>query len=635
METTTGETLSLRKTWPLWAAVFALGIFMVFFRIGADANWYDESYSIAAARHPLARLIPMIGADSHPPLYFMALRGATHILGDSLAAVRSVSALGILGLALLGFFPMRRLFGERGGLAFSLIAFLTPMSIVSAHEARMYSLAAFLVTGMILFGYAAAKDGRKRDWALVSLFTLAAAYTHYYALIAAGAYWLVLLIRIIASRDRKALLSWLISAGIVVVLYAPWLFFLVAQASRVKKNYWIPPTNLEMVLKVLGYPFDRKFLGIPDPYKIGLFIAAIAAGVAGIVSLIRKNDDRWFIPASALAVYALTLLASLLLSVVFRPILMERYMIACMGALLLGIAAFAGSRKRKWAMPAILGLYLAANLATMIDVYRLEVNGAMDLVREDLKDEVRPEDVFIHGSEHNMGTFSYYFPENRHYLYIPEGFVPFSNYDVFSDRGSYGSDLGVFNERPVTIWATTRDGEYYPTPFSDIAEAPHRRQKGDLRWYTKAPGWYAVSVREYAYDPDKAEGAPVATAKPRGTMKVVVRGLKPKRGGSLLLGLFKEEPLVPDNVYRGAKEAAASETLELVFENVEYGEYALYGYHDADDDGTLDMKGVKPMEGIASSLRKPPEGDRPTFREMAFSFDGDERPVAIEVRYFD
>lgn len=111
----------------LWIALLVMGIGMIFFRIAVDPLWYDESYSVAAAGQVVTEMVPMIAADSHPPLYFIMLRGMVVLFGNSVFAVRSLSALGILALAFLGFFPLRKIWGDRGGLIFSLIVLLTPI----------------------------------------------------------------------------------------------------------------------------------------------------------------------------------------------------------------------------------------------------------------------------------------------------------------------------------------------------------------------------------------------------------------------------------------------------------------------------------------------------------------------------
>ncbi|MEI8355580.1 MAG: hypothetical protein WCG31_05765 [Deltaproteobacteria bacterium] len=77
----------------------------------------------------------------------------------------------------------------------------------------------------------------------------------------------------------------------------------------------------------------------------------------------------------------------------------------------------------------------------MKKVYTEGVNGPMDLIRRDIEVRVKPADIFVHGSEHTFGLYRYYFPANRHYLYIPADFTPMGNYQVFLTKGEFVSDL--------------------------------------------------------------------------------------------------------------------------------------------------------------------------------------------------
>lgn len=634
MEQQSDKKLGLKQTWPLWCALLVAGVFLLFFRIGHDALWYDESYSVAAAQHPIVKMVPMIGKDSHPPLYFILLRGVLLVCGDAPAAVRLVSALGILGLAFLGFFPLRKLAGEWPGMLFSLVILVTPMSIVSAREARMYSLAAFLVAGVILFGYMALRDGRKRFWIVLSVFTLAAAYTHYFALLAVGLFWLIILIRIVVTRDRKSLLFGGVSALLLMLLYAPWLIPLAGQAARVKSNYWIPPVDLSMLLRVIGYPFSQKFVWRFQPITLVLFCAVILTGCLTAVILYRRKDSRWFIPFSGSLVFILTLLVSVILSRVFRPILMERYMIACMGVLFLGIPFLPVIVPWRGTPAVVALLYSVLMLPVLVKIYTVPVNGPMDQVYDELRSEVKEDDIFIHGSEHNMGTFCYYFPKNRHYLYLPDDFVPFSNYEVFSHRGTWGSDYMQFNDSASDIWVTNRAGEFYSMPFSLIGRAAYRRAAGPVRRFNKSPGWYQVSLVKMAYDPEKTEpDEELSVALATGDLRIVVNNVDPLREGILYLVLFREGPMDRDSAIRAESLEGLAEKMVFTLEDLEYGTYAVICFHDTDNDQKPSFPGSGSRDGLAVTGSGWEE--KPQFESMDFVFDVQNRTHEIEMEYFE
>jgi len=75
--------------------------------------------------------------------------------------------------------------------------------------------------------------------------------------------------------------------------------------------------------------------------------------------------------------------------------------------------------------------------------------------------------------------------------------------------------------------------------------------------------------------------------------------------------------------------AGASSTLELVFDDVPAGEYALLAYHDLDGDGVLDLGRfgipVEPWTGSKAGFRFRP----PKWNAYAFQWSGDELQIRM------
>jgi uncharacterized protein (DUF2141 family) len=620
-----------------WVAVLALGIFMTFFRIGNDSLWYDESYSVAAARHTVAEMIPIIADDSHPPLYYLMLRAVTLVLGNSETAVRSLSAIGLLALAGLGFFPLRKLFGNRGGLVFSLAVLFTPMSIAASHEARMYTWLAFFVTAEVIAGFYAQKKGRARDWIALSVLTLGASYTHYYGLMASGLYWLILAISIIArvreAEGGKRLRAALVTACSTLLAYAPWIACLARQASRVAKNYWIPPVDVFTVFRVFAYPYMQRFSWNFNPYAIAIFLTVLTLGVIGVIRAVRARKEDSFLVVSALSVYALTFLTALVLSVTFKPILYERYFIAAMGLLILCFSYFVHTLSSRRGAAIAIALYALASLPVLGKIYTEEVNGPLDIAKADLAPRVKPGDIFVHGSEHTLGLFRYAFPNNEHYLYIPEGFVPFGNHAVFAPNASFGSDLTRYNDKPVTIWLTGRSGEYYTTPIDRITSAAHRKVIGQPHRYSKAPGWLNITVYEVAYDPDKTESNAADAITGTGTLSVTIEGVKPALGGKILYALYDRDPIGPNTFIASGAADPTGESVTISIEKLPYGTYALTVFHDVNNNFAPDFKKGKPVEGIAFGIDPAALTGPLSFADMKFDFTEKETSRQLKIFY--
>ncbi|EIC4845364.1 glycosyltransferase family 39 protein, partial [Salmonella enterica] len=102
--------------------------------------WCDEASSVLISRHSVDNLLFHAAFDVHPPLYYLLLHDWIILLGDSIAAVRSLSLLfGILTVVLV-IALTRWLANERTALLAGWFAALMPMAVNYSQETRMYAL---------------------------------------------------------------------------------------------------------------------------------------------------------------------------------------------------------------------------------------------------------------------------------------------------------------------------------------------------------------------------------------------------------------------------------------------------------------------------------------------------------------
>jgi len=177
--------------------------------------WHDEAFSLAVARKPAGYILRHLpAADPHPPGYYLLLRSALVLFGDSLAVARGLSAvLGVLAVWLVWALG-RRLFDPATGIAAAALVALHPFQIFSSNEIRMYPLATCLALLSTWAAWRAMKNGRMRDWAAYGVSLAAMAYVSYYSVVVALGQWAVLL------RHRRGLAVALAVAGLI---YTPWL----------------------------------------------------------------------------------------------------------------------------------------------------------------------------------------------------------------------------------------------------------------------------------------------------------------------------------------------------------------------------------------------------------------------------
>lgn len=256
--------------------LFLGGFFLLIYRLNHESVWGDEAFTWLVLNHDSSfDFWNSIISDVHPPLYYIMLKIFCLIAGNSIGVIRLFSVLGALALAALGLGPVRRVCGAKAGLLFSGLVFITPVILAMAQEGRMYTWAAFFVTGTVLYAYLVATDSQPIDWVKFGLFTLGAAYIHYYALIAVGITYFLLLVWLLI-KNRRGLHPFWITFVAAFLCYLPWLPNFTMQMALVKQDYWISPVSAKIIWDTLCYPFGDKFSIVPELFIFRTYTSELA-----------------------------------------------------------------------------------------------------------------------------------------------------------------------------------------------------------------------------------------------------------------------------------------------------------------------------------------------------------------------
>lgn len=281
--------------------------------------WADEAYTFAMVRHSFADIWRITAADVHPPLYYFLVKIFTSPFGYSQYSVRLFSGACYFLILAIGGWQLTRLFDRKTGLLFMLLYMLFPFALDYSTEARMYSSAALAVFLCALFAYRAYFSNKAGDWIAFTAAGLCAAYQHYFALVAAGAIYGVLLVCILVKK-RSILKSWLVVSAVTIVLYLPWLKCFAEQlAFKVSNEYWIAPITLaslyEDMLTLLHATGDTPF-----PIFFALLYFFLLLGIAW---------RREAAPLLAMTVCLLTEALGVGVSLLIRPVYIIRYLVPC------------------------------------------------------------------------------------------------------------------------------------------------------------------------------------------------------------------------------------------------------------------------------------------------------------------
>jgi hypothetical protein len=236
-------------------------------RLDASCLWFDEVFSVHAARHGWGALVEFVAADLiHPPLFYLLLKGWCALGGSE--AVWWVRLFPVLtaGAACVPVVLLCRELGLRARVGLVAVGLMVVSGFLAqyAREVRMYGLLLLLAAcSLWLFArYARATPGERRQWRLTAwLFAvnLLLVYTHYYGWLLAGHE----LIFVLVWRRRKAK-EFALMLGALVVCYSPWLWMLWRAAGA---GQGLIAQNIGWAVAPRVWEITRPFLVLHEPFR--------------------------------------------------------------------------------------------------------------------------------------------------------------------------------------------------------------------------------------------------------------------------------------------------------------------------------------------------------------------------------
>lgn len=429
--------------------IIILGIAFILLSAFHENIWFDESYSVAIAKHSFMDIWNITGNDVHPPLYYWMLHIIWIIFGNNVMVFRLYSVLAIAIMGILGYTHIRKDFGERVGILFSFLTYFLPIMCTYSQEIRMYSWSCLIITVLAIYGYRLYKHiktngslkAQNKVLVVFGIFSLAACYIHYYALAAAAFINFLLLIYLIKNRKEniKILSNFILLAIIQIVLYIPWLLYLKGQVEHVENGFWIS-LEFKTLIESVSFQFRRQ-LDTSFVWDLNTIIALVSSilvysYVGYRIYNAKKEKEEMFPGILAIMIYVLVILAVLAISV-FMPILYARYLIVITGLYILGLAYFIAKEKRKWVMGIVCGVILI--LGCISNVTNMMINYDDSNMKQItyLEENVQPGDIMVYSNIGNGGVIAAFFPDCKQYFYNGEF------WDVEKAYEAYGPGMDI------------------------------------------------------------------------------------------------------------------------------------------------------------------------------------------------
>jgi uncharacterized protein (DUF2141 family) len=621
-----------------WIIMIAVACLVYAAGISHESIWYDEACSAVMAEHSLGKIFTLTAYDNHPPLYYLLLRVIRVVLGNSDWALRSLSVIGAVALVCLGVGPVRRIFGDKTALIYAVVIIFTPFILIYAHEARMYILAILAVTASVLYGFLAVQHNHKGDWVWFGLASLAAAYLHYYGLIAAFFTYVFVFFWLLIKK-RELLKTYLLTGAFVVAGYLPWLIVLAKQTIGISKGFWLAPVTINDILGAFYKPFVYKefYPAVRLRMEAALLLSLILIVCGVAIAIKRKAGKELTFSLFLLFVYLGTMVTTIIVSLLIAPIFYSRYMMVCVGLFLLLVSLGISSLPGKYWQLAALGVFVLLNVLTLRDVYIQEFNYPFKELAHDLKNEIQPGDLIITSDSYSMGPAFYYFPKAEHY------------YSNNSRETRWAQVLKPFipplhYEEGLKELLSTRQSFWYITCNTGLSKNIWTILKDEPGWEAYLnPKTYSVPNTVVKFTAQKYIYTGRENSQ-RGSLLVRITGLIPK--GALFAVLYDKEapfwngPLSKTAVpYRFEYVNIDKEEIDYSFDGLDYGEYVVVMAQDENENHIIDLDRQRrlPVEGmyilnfekmdLSSGLKNF------NFDELKFTFNEPEKTIEVKMLY--
>lgn len=325
--------------------ILVVGFLLRIYKLDFQSPWGDELFTMinSSSKKSFLDIFDILKSDVHPPLYYYIVHIFYMIFGDSSFIARLISVIfGISGLIVV-YYLSKELFNKRVGLLSIALLTINHFHIYYSQEARMYTMLFFSTALSFLYLIRFIKKPTYKTAFLYGLFSCFMIYTHFFALFTLISQYLILLYFLVRPcyliKQNEFFKLSLFSGIISLILYIPALIIFFTASKR--ESFWIPVPEKDVYTVMF-----KEFFGFSE---IAIYIIVLALLWFFIKLFSRKEEKIYYInPATEKQTFAffilfswiiITLFIPYILSYINLPIIISRYFINILPALIILIAS--------------------------------------------------------------------------------------------------------------------------------------------------------------------------------------------------------------------------------------------------------------------------------------------------------
>jgi 4-amino-4-deoxy-L-arabinose transferase-like glycosyltransferase len=171
----------------LLLALTLIGAFLRFYNLGFNSLWLDEASTYTLSVGSIPQIWEATAAGEFNPPLFYWVEHMMLVFGNNEVILRFIPALlGVLTIPLVYLAGKEFIDRNVGIIAAAAFAF-SPFLIFYSQEARAYSMMLFFITFAMVFYFKALKTNDVKNWALFSVLSALAFWSHFYAMVVIAA----------------------------------------------------------------------------------------------------------------------------------------------------------------------------------------------------------------------------------------------------------------------------------------------------------------------------------------------------------------------------------------------------------------------------------------------------------------
>lgn len=367
----------------------------------------DEAQTLWQVSRFPPEILSTIGGDVHVPLYHFLLYAWDIFFGNGLADNRIFSMVFFIASI-----PMVVLVGDEAygnrvvGVFAAVLLAVSPFMNWYANEIRMYSMLVFVTLANQLFFIRLRKYGRRGTWWAYAATSVIGVYIHYFfALVLLAQAFFFLFFR--RSFPRGSTKRFAVTYLAVVLALVPWIVYVLRLGKAVNSEPLLAMPTLINLFNTFS-----EFLVGGQSVPINAFVVALWPLVL-IIWFLTFQKRRHPGTDHVYLVYSLfvPIITAFLVSVLYKPVYLERYLIFTLPAFYLLLSAMIAAYPPKLANL----LRAAFVIAMLFALYALAMNPATPVVEnyavaaDYFRKYATPQDVIAVSAPFTIYPVEYYY----------------------------------------------------------------------------------------------------------------------------------------------------------------------------------------------------------------------------------